>query len=156
MEARKRDIPIVQLNPGGVLNWKYEGECAARAAGFPYAVVRCTGARAVAPPRGGRQRAPDANFPPASRAVRPWSRRRRRRTRRRIELYRRAGGRRLSPTAGLDDGAGAGPALLEADQGDAISGKVSRAEAAELVRDGAARRRPRGDAGPATDLASRV
>jgi hypothetical protein len=41
--ARKKEIPIVQLNPGGVLNWKYEGECAARAAGFPYTVVRCTG-----------------------------------------------------------------------------------------------------------------
>ena len=43
--ARKADIPIVQLNPGGVLNWKYEGECAARAAGFAYTVVRCTGGR---------------------------------------------------------------------------------------------------------------
>ena len=52
VEARKRDIPIVQLNPGGVLNWKYEGECAARAAGFPYAVVRCTGARRRPPPAG--------------------------------------------------------------------------------------------------------
>lgn len=39
----------------------------------------------------------------------------------------------LSPP-GLDDGnADVGPALLEADQGDAISGKVSRTEAAELA-----------------------
>ncbi|KAI8465804.1 MAG: complex I intermediate-associated protein 30-domain-containing protein [Monoraphidium minutum] len=77
-EARKREIPIIQLNPGGVLNWKYEAECAARDSGFPYAVVRCTG---------------------------------------------------------LDDGspASAEPRLLEADQGDAISGRVSRAEAAALV-----------------------
>ena len=44
-EARKRDIPIVQLNPGGVLNWKFRGECAFRfaAGGLPYAVIRPTG-----------------------------------------------------------------------------------------------------------------
>lgn len=35
--------------------------------------------------------------------------------------------------AGLDDKSITGPALLEADQGDSISGKVSRAEAAETV-----------------------
>ncbi|KIZ06137.1 hypothetical protein MNEG_1822 [Monoraphidium neglectum] len=77
-EARKKDIPIVQLNPGGVLNWKFEAECVARASGFPYSVVRCTG---------------------------------------------------------LDDGsaAAAEPRLLEADQGDSISGKVSRAEVALVV-----------------------
>lgn len=78
-EARKKEIPIIQLNPGGVLNWKYSAECAVRAGGFPYAVVRCTG---------------------------------------------------------LDDD-GAAPSgklrLLEADQGDVISGKVSRAEAAAVI-----------------------
>ncbi len=42
--ARKKDIPIVQLNPGGVLNHKYAGEWALRSAGVPYAVVRSTGA----------------------------------------------------------------------------------------------------------------
>ena len=42
-EARKKDIPIVQLNPGGVLNYKYDGENAVRASGLPYAVVRPTG-----------------------------------------------------------------------------------------------------------------
>lgn len=42
-EARKRDIPIVQLNPGGVLNHKYAGEAAVRASGLAYAVVRPTG-----------------------------------------------------------------------------------------------------------------
>ncbi|EIE22978.1 CIA30-domain-containing protein [Coccomyxa subellipsoidea C-169] len=41
--ARKADIPIVQLNPGGVLNHKYAGEWAVRSAGIPYAVVRSTG-----------------------------------------------------------------------------------------------------------------
>ncbi|CAL8465559.1 g5095 [Coccomyxa elongata] len=41
--ARKKDIPIVQLNPGGVLNHKYAGEWALRSAGVPYAVVRSTG-----------------------------------------------------------------------------------------------------------------
>eukprot|EP00878_Enallax_costatus_P001050 GHUV01001185.1.p1 GENE.GHUV01001185.1~~GHUV01001185.1.p1 ORF type:complete len:643 (+),score=165.16 GHUV01001185.1:143-2071(+) len=74
--ARKRDIPIVQLNPGGVLNYKYESECTIRASGLPYTVIRCTG---------------------------------------------------------LDDKAIEGPALLEADQGDSISGKVSRDEAAQTV-----------------------
>jgi len=44
-EARKRDIPIVQLNPGGVLNWKYKGETALRfdAGGLPYTIIRPTG-----------------------------------------------------------------------------------------------------------------
>ena len=44
-EARKKDIPIVQLNPGGVLNWKYQGENAIRfsAGGLPYAIIRPTG-----------------------------------------------------------------------------------------------------------------
>ena len=42
-EARKRDIPIVQLNPGSTLNWKYEGENALRAAGLPYSIIRATG-----------------------------------------------------------------------------------------------------------------
>ena len=43
VEARKRDIPIVQLNPGSTLNWKYEGENALRAAGLPYSIIRATG-----------------------------------------------------------------------------------------------------------------
>jgi len=48
-DAAKRalDIPIVQLNPGGVLNHKYKGEAALRqaalAAGLRYAVLRPTG-----------------------------------------------------------------------------------------------------------------
>lgn len=41
--ARKRDIPIVQLNPGGVLNYKYDAECELRASGLPYTIIRCTG-----------------------------------------------------------------------------------------------------------------
>ena len=41
--ARKKDIPIVQLNPGGVLNHKYAGEWALRSAGVPYTIVRSTG-----------------------------------------------------------------------------------------------------------------
>lgn len=40
MEQRKKDIPIVVLNPGGVLNRKYEGEMAVRQCGLPYSVVR--------------------------------------------------------------------------------------------------------------------
>ena len=42
-ELRDADIPIVQLNPGGTLNWKYKGEAAVRASGLPYCVVRPTG-----------------------------------------------------------------------------------------------------------------
>jgi hypothetical protein len=41
--ARQADIPIVQLNPGGTLNWKYKGEAAVRASGLHYCVVRPTG-----------------------------------------------------------------------------------------------------------------
>ena len=42
-EARKKDIPIVQLNPGGTLNHKYTGETAVRGSGLPYSVLRSTG-----------------------------------------------------------------------------------------------------------------
>ena len=42
-EARKKDIPIVQLNPGGTLNHKYAGETAVRGSGLPYSVIRSTG-----------------------------------------------------------------------------------------------------------------
>ena len=42
-EARKKDIPIVQLNPGGTLNYKYAGETALRNSGLPYSVIRSTG-----------------------------------------------------------------------------------------------------------------
>ncbi|CAL5221994.1 g4282 [Coccomyxa viridis] len=41
--ARKKDIPIVQLNPGGTLNHKYAGEWAVRSAELPYTVIRSTG-----------------------------------------------------------------------------------------------------------------
>jgi hypothetical protein len=75
--ARRADIPIVQLNPGGVLNHKYAGENAVRASGLAYAVVR--------------------------------------------------------PTGMSDDAGAAGPALLEASQGDRVSGKVARADVAAVV-----------------------
>ena len=42
-EARKKDIPILQLNPGGTLNHKYAGETAVRGSGLPYSVIRSTG-----------------------------------------------------------------------------------------------------------------
>lgn len=76
-EARKKEIPIVQLNPGGVLNYKYEGENAVRASGLPYAVIR--------------------------------------------------------PTGMSDNADGAGSALLEISQGDRITGKITRAEVAQVV-----------------------
>ena len=41
--ARAADIPIVQLNPAGVMNWKYKGECAVRGSGLAYSVLRPTG-----------------------------------------------------------------------------------------------------------------
>lgn len=41
--ARAGDIPIVQLNPSGVMNWKYKGECAVRNSGLAYSVLRPTG-----------------------------------------------------------------------------------------------------------------
>jgi len=42
-EERNADIPIVQLNPNGILNWKYKGEFAVRNSGFSYTVVRPCG-----------------------------------------------------------------------------------------------------------------
>ena len=42
-EARKQDIPIVQLNPGGILNFKYMGEMAVRESGLPYSIIRPVG-----------------------------------------------------------------------------------------------------------------
>jgi NAD(P)H-binding len=42
-EARAADIPIVQLNPAGTLNWKYKGEMAVRTSGLPYTILRPTG-----------------------------------------------------------------------------------------------------------------
>jgi hypothetical protein len=76
-EARKKDIPIVQLNPGATLNHKYTGENAVRSSGLSYTIIR--------------------------------------------------------PTGMSDDAAVQGPALLEASQGDRISGKVARSEIAALA-----------------------
>jgi len=42
-EKRKLSVPIVQLNPGGLLNHKYSAECAARTSGYPYVVIRSAG-----------------------------------------------------------------------------------------------------------------
>lgn len=41
--ARARDIPIMQLNPQGILFWKYKAEEHLRKAGIPYAIVRPSG-----------------------------------------------------------------------------------------------------------------
>ena len=40
---RAAELPIIQLNPGGILNWKYKGEMAVRASGLPYTIIRPTG-----------------------------------------------------------------------------------------------------------------
>jgi len=40
---RARDIPIVALNPQGILNWKYKAEETLRYSGLPYTVIRATG-----------------------------------------------------------------------------------------------------------------
>lgn len=42
-ELRNADIPIIKLNPGGVLNYKYKGEIAVRSSNLPYSIVRSTG-----------------------------------------------------------------------------------------------------------------
>lgn len=49
-DARKKDIPIVQLNPGGTLNHKYTGETAVRSSGLPYSVIRSTGKQLLSIP----------------------------------------------------------------------------------------------------------
>lgn len=46
-EERQKEIPIVRLNPAGVLNHKYGGECSVRASGLPYFVLRMTGLTTV-------------------------------------------------------------------------------------------------------------
>lgn len=43
VERRKLDVPIVQLNPGGILEHKYRGENAWRRSGVRYVIVRSTG-----------------------------------------------------------------------------------------------------------------
>ncbi|CAM9709771.1 unnamed protein product [Scytosiphon promiscuus] len=42
-EERKDDIPIVALNPGGILNWKYKAETSLRKSSLRHCVVRPTG-----------------------------------------------------------------------------------------------------------------
>ena len=42
-EMRRKEIPIVRLNPGGVLNWKYFAEMALRNSGLTHSVIRPTG-----------------------------------------------------------------------------------------------------------------
>ncbi|GAB5353807.1 hypothetical protein AAMO2058_000065500 [Amorphochlora amoebiformis] len=42
-EERENEIPIVKLNPNGILNWKYKGENVLRESGLEYAVIRPTG-----------------------------------------------------------------------------------------------------------------
>jgi uncharacterized protein YbjT (DUF2867 family) len=42
-EERRAEIPIVQLNPGGILNWKYKGEAYLRSSSVPYTVIRACG-----------------------------------------------------------------------------------------------------------------
>lgn len=42
-EERARDIPIVQLNPQGILNWKYKAETILRESGLSYTIIRATG-----------------------------------------------------------------------------------------------------------------
>eukprot|EP00892_Ulva_mutabilis_P007202 jgi/Ulvmu1/4854/UM020_0140.1 len=51
---RKADIPIVQLNPAGTLNWKYKGETALRASGIAYSIIRPTGLIREADPDDGK------------------------------------------------------------------------------------------------------
>lgn len=39
-EAREKDIPIVRMNPKGILGYKYDGENAIRSSSLPYTIVR--------------------------------------------------------------------------------------------------------------------
>lgn len=43
IEETKRDIPIIQLNPKGILNWKYRGEEAVRTSGLRYTIIQAAG-----------------------------------------------------------------------------------------------------------------
>eukprot|EP00898_Chlorokybus_atmophyticus_P001677 jgi/Chlat1/250/Chrsp1S03047 len=42
-QDREMQIPIVKLNPGGILTWKLAGEVALRNSSLPYAIVRACG-----------------------------------------------------------------------------------------------------------------
>lgn len=42
-KERETDIPIVALNPGGILNWKYKAETCLRSSPLEYCIVRATG-----------------------------------------------------------------------------------------------------------------
>jgi hypothetical protein len=42
-QERLRDVPIVQLNPQGILNWKYRGEQVVRSSNLAYTIIRPAG-----------------------------------------------------------------------------------------------------------------
>jgi len=117
-ERRRKEIPIVQLNPGGVLNHKLAAEAAVRESGLPYCVVRCTGLveeAGFAPPpppapaaaRGGEAAAAAASAAPAAAAAR-------------------------APAAAAPAPDAPVP-WLEADQGDSLVGRLTRDDAAAAV-----------------------
>jgi uncharacterized protein YbjT (DUF2867 family) len=108
---RAKEIPIVRLNPGGVLNHKLAAEAAVRESGLPYAVVRCTGLveeEAFAPPPAA---APAAAAEGESATATPPP----------------------PPPPAPAPAPDAPVPYLEADQGDTLVGRITRDDAAAAV-----------------------
>jgi uncharacterized protein YbjT (DUF2867 family) len=112
---RAKELPIVRLNPGGVLNYKLFAETAVRESGLPYTVIRCTGLveeSAFSPPA--------AEAAPAAASAAE-------------------GGEAKAATPAPAPVVPATPApdspvpYLEADQGDTMVGRITRDDAAAAV-----------------------
>ena len=109
-----------QLNPGGTLNYKYQAEAAVRASGLPYSVIRSTGEQSSG---GGLDLELPAKAGSPGTVPRPLLS---------PPLMLRPIPSHSSP-AGMIDSTEGGPFLLEADQGDSISGYMGRDEVADLI-----------------------
>lgn len=120
-KRRAKEIPIVVLNPGGVLNHKLAAEAAVRECGLPYSVIRCTGLveeAGFAPPA------------PAAAAAAPAAE---------GEGEANKAAPAAAPAAPTAAPPAAPPApdapvpFLEADQGDTLVGRITRDDAAAAV-----------------------
>jgi uncharacterized protein YbjT (DUF2867 family) len=106
-ERRAKEIPIVRLNPGGVLNHKHSAETAVRESGLAYSVIRCTGLVEE-----------EAFRPPGVVGA---------------EAAAEGGAAAAPPAAPLLPLADSAVPFLEADQGDTLVGRLTRDDAAAAV-----------------------
>mmetsp|Transcript_15982 Transcript_15982/g.26913 ORF Transcript_15982/g.26913 Transcript_15982/m.26913 type:complete len:680 (+) Transcript_15982:106-2145(+) len=138
-EERKRDIPIVQLNPGGILHWKYKAEEELRVSGLDYAIVRATGLANAPSSSSSSSDAPTQAQAPATAAAKETN-----------EAQTQGGDTETSPSSTSSSSSSsssstyasflskeramlASPRRLQFSQGDTISGRITREELAELT-----------------------